>query len=43
MRIVVGKVTARARERVGGGVKNRVTVAVEDSLKGEVGQTVIIT
>jgi len=41
--IVVGKVTARAVERNTGGIKTRVTLAVEDSLKGEVGQTVIIT
>lgn len=41
--IVVGKVTAKARERMGGRVKTRVTLVVEDSLKGEVGQTVIIT
>ena len=39
--IVVGKV--RTVERTAGGIKTRVTLAVEDSLKGEVGQTVIIT
>ncbi|MBI4553394.1 MAG: hypothetical protein HY710_14110 [Candidatus Latescibacteria bacterium] len=41
--IVVGKVTGKVSESTADGIKTRITVAVEESLKGDIGRTVVIT
>ena len=41
--IVGGKVTGKTSEKTAEGIKTRVTLAVQDALKGDVGQELVIT